>query len=155
MSIGQEENAAFTDINVCFRLREERDRIGMSQGGVATQLGVTTKTVWRWEKQIPIPSDKLAELAELGFDVVFILTGQRSSSDPHALLAAGLTLQLEPNRDGPLTEAFKDIYGRQAKIMEERQNDLGEIHTLLCQLSDDDFAFAKQMVVKIYKASLK
>lgn len=78
MSNGQEDNALPSDIFVCSRLKQERERKRLSQLQVAEALGVTSKTVWRWEKEIPIPSDKLNALQQLGFDVVFILTGQQS-----------------------------------------------------------------------------
>lgn len=78
MSNGQAENSLIADIFVCSRLKEERERKRLSQAQVAEVLGVTSKTVWRWEKEIPIPSDKLGALQQLGFDVVFILTGMQS-----------------------------------------------------------------------------
>jgi DNA-binding XRE family transcriptional regulator len=78
MSDSQESNALKSDIYVCNRFKEERERKRASQLQVATGLGVTTKTVGRWEKEIPIPSDKLGQLQQMGFDVVYILTGERS-----------------------------------------------------------------------------
>jgi DNA-binding XRE family transcriptional regulator len=88
MSNSQEINSPLSDIYVCLRLKEERERKRLSQGQVAAELGVTGKTVWRWEKEIPIPSDKLNMLKNLGFDVVYVLTGERSLS---SMIAADLT----------------------------------------------------------------
>ena len=52
----------------------------------ADRLGVSSKTFSRWEKSIPIPSDKLSLLAEYGWDVNYILTGERSPrAGPSAL----------------------------------------------------------------------
>ncbi|HDY98749.1 MAG TPA: helix-turn-helix domain-containing protein [Pseudomonas sabulinigri] len=73
MTIAQQEK----DFSVCSRLREERKALGLDQQDIAHALGVNLKTVGRWEKVIAIPSDKLAGLASLGFDVMYVLTGQR------------------------------------------------------------------------------
>jgi len=59
------------------RLRIERQSLGLSQFDVADLLGVNQKTVARWEKETAIPSDKLQSLHAHGFDVVYVLTGQR------------------------------------------------------------------------------
>lgn len=74
MSIGQQEK----DISVCLRLKDEREKIRITQQDVAAELNVSLKTVTRWENSIPIPSDKLGALMRLGFDVYYVLTGQRS-----------------------------------------------------------------------------
>lgn len=66
------------DISVCLRLKTERELIKLTQQEVADALDVSLKTVTRWEKLIPIPSDKLGALASLGFDVLYVLTGQRT-----------------------------------------------------------------------------
>lgn len=67
------------DTNVHFRLKQERLRLGVSQSQLAEFVDISLKQVGRWETSIPIPSDKLAKCAELGIDVVFVLTGQRAS----------------------------------------------------------------------------
>lgn len=76
------------DISVCSRFREERKASALDQQGVADALGVTTKTVGRWEKNVPIPSDKLAALAAHGVDVLYVLTGQRTTPAADALSEA-------------------------------------------------------------------
>tara|TARA_Y100001001_G_scaffold114491_1_gene112139 strand:+ start:4621 stop:4998 length:378 start_codon:yes stop_codon:yes gene_type:complete len=73
MTTAQQEK----DFSVCSRLREERKALGLDQQQIADALDVSLKTVGRWEKNIAIPSDKLAGLATQGFDVVYVLTGQR------------------------------------------------------------------------------
>lgn len=70
----------FMDKNVCSRLGEEIDRLNLKQMQVSSLLGVTTKTVSRWLKEIPIPSDKLGRMSELGVDVVYVLTGKRQGT---------------------------------------------------------------------------
>ncbi|WP_462171110.1 helix-turn-helix transcriptional regulator [Pseudoalteromonas xiamenensis] len=59
-------------------LREERDRLGLTQAQVADKIEVGKATYVRWEQGSPIPSDKLADLAKLGFDINFIVLGTRA-----------------------------------------------------------------------------
>lgn len=59
-------------------LKIERKRLKLTQQVLAESIGVSDMTVKRWETGTPIPSDKLSLLATLGFDVLYILTGQRS-----------------------------------------------------------------------------
>jgi|GEM_PF-5197660 len=71
-------NTDQTDLSI--RLRIERLSLQLSQFDVADLLGVSQKTVARWEKETSIPSDKLQLLHGHGFDVMYILTGQRMPS---------------------------------------------------------------------------
>lgn len=66
------------DISVCSRLKSERESLRLTQQEIADALDMSLKTVTRWEKRIPIPSDKLGGLIKLGFDALYVLTGQRS-----------------------------------------------------------------------------
>lgn len=76
MTISQQEK----DISVCWRLKAEREASKLTQQEIADALDVSLKTVTRWEKSIPIPSDKLGALTEFGFDIFYVLTGQRAPS---------------------------------------------------------------------------
>jgi DNA-binding XRE family transcriptional regulator len=60
------------------RLREERRRVGGGQQSWADVLSVHKVTYLRWEKDVPIPSDKLEILSRHGFDVLYVLTGERA-----------------------------------------------------------------------------
>lgn len=66
------------------RLREEREKIGLSQPALAEQLGVSKQTVQNWEgtggRATPMPSDKLDICAKLAMDVQYIITGTRSAN---------------------------------------------------------------------------
>lgn len=59
-------------------LKIERKRLKLTQQALALSIDVSDMTIKRWETGTPIPSDKLSLLATLGFDVLYILTGQRS-----------------------------------------------------------------------------
>lgn len=66
------------DIFVHDRFCAEIDRLQLGVGELAEVLGVTAKTVSRWRSGLtPIPSDKLVVMFGHGFDVLFMLTGQR------------------------------------------------------------------------------
>jgi len=64
------------------RLKEERERLCLPQKQLIEGCGVTKQTVIRWEAGASIPSDKLAKLAELGFDVLYVVTGIRAGTLP-------------------------------------------------------------------------
>lgn len=59
------------------RLRTERLKLGLDQGRAAAACGTSLSTYKRWERGAPIPSDALRALADVGFDVQFIVTGIR------------------------------------------------------------------------------
>lgn len=65
------------------RLREQRESKGLNQGAVAELLGVDRKTQNNYETGKRNPTAAYLEsIAQLGFDVVYILTGRR---DPKLL----------------------------------------------------------------------
>ena len=76
------------DTSVCLRLGEERKRLSLNQNKIATYCEVSVKSVGRWEKNIPIPADKLALLAQLGYDITYILTGVKLAPQVAGLDAA-------------------------------------------------------------------
>lgn len=61
------------------RLKQERERLGFIQEKLADLLGTTKKTVIDYEKGNTSPkADFLARIAELGGDVTYIITGNRT-----------------------------------------------------------------------------
>lgn len=65
------------------RLREERERLGITQGDLATSLGQSRKSQTRYEAGERSPDwEYLDSLSGLGADVLYILTGERRSSVP-------------------------------------------------------------------------
>lgn len=66
-------------MGVFLRLREERERLGMSQEALATLGGVQKRAQINYEKGERHPdSAYLAAIAAAGADVLYILTGQRA-----------------------------------------------------------------------------
>ena len=67
------------------RLREERERLGLTQPVFAELAGAKKRTLIDWEKDVSSPTAvQLAQLAAAGADVLYILTGQRSQPVPPA-----------------------------------------------------------------------
>lgn len=61
------------------RLKEERERLGLSQPAFAAVAGAAKRTLIDWEKGATSPSAvQLAALSAIGVDVLYILTGQRT-----------------------------------------------------------------------------
>ena len=65
------------------RLREERERLGMSQPALAAIAKTTKQTLFSWETGKTAPDGfQLAALNAVGIDVLFVVTGQRSQVIP-------------------------------------------------------------------------
>lgn len=65
------------------RLREERERLGMSQPNFAAIAGTTKQTLFSWETGKTAPDGfQMAALAAQGVDVLYILTGERNPAMP-------------------------------------------------------------------------
>lgn len=61
------------------RLKEERDRLGLTQEQMAGRLKVTQKTQGLYERGQRMPNaEYLALMAAQGCDVLYVLTGQRT-----------------------------------------------------------------------------
>ena len=71
----------FVFFEIGARLREERDRLGLSQLAMAEVCGVTMRSLRNYEKGDRQPDAScLAAMATAGADVLYILTGQRSGA---------------------------------------------------------------------------
>ena len=67
------------------RLREERERLGLTQPVFAELAGAKKRTLIDWEKDVSSPTAvQLAQLSAAGADVLYILTGQRCQPVPPA-----------------------------------------------------------------------
>lgn len=75
------------------RLRAERETRGLTQSAVADQAGASKRTVQNWESGASAPTAAdLEALAKLGFDVRFVVTGERDYSPPPPLAAEEIEL---------------------------------------------------------------
>lgn len=65
------------------RIKEERERLGLSQAEFAALADSTRKTLFNWESGAATPNTTaLAAWAAHGLDVLYVVTGQRSPSMP-------------------------------------------------------------------------
>ncbi len=103
---------------VCERLKEERIRLELSQQALTGVLAVSMSSVKRWEKDTPIPSDKLGMLYQFGFDVLYITTGHHLPEPGH--------VREDPAIYG-MTESQKAAYGM--NMILEAQEELGLMWT--------------------------
>lgn len=61
------------------RLREERERLGLSQDGLAAALGLAIKTVYNYERELTsVTLAFLDEFARIGGDVEYVIFGRRA-----------------------------------------------------------------------------
>ena len=64
---------------IYLRLREERERLGLTQPALADVASAAKRTVIDWEKGVSSPTAvQLAAIADAGADVLYVITGQRS-----------------------------------------------------------------------------
>ena len=72
-------------MNLHERLKEERERIGLSQTAFAALAGASKHAQINWEKGAASPNAAaLAAWADAGLDVLYVVTGQRSQPVPPA-----------------------------------------------------------------------
>jgi transcriptional regulator with XRE-family HTH domain len=109
------------DINVCTRLGEERKRLHLNQHKVATYCEVSVKTIGRWEKNIPIPADKLALLVKLGYDITYILTGVKLAPQAAGLEAASNIWNISDN-DASVKQESGSFSAEQARWLSMLDN---------------------------------
>ena len=65
------------------RLKEERERLGVTQPLFAEAADAKKRTLIDWEKGVSSPTAlQLSSLATVGVDVLYVVTGQRSQSIP-------------------------------------------------------------------------
>lgn len=75
------------------RLRDEREALGLGQTALAERCGVTARSQRNYETGERSPdAEYLAALAEIGGDVLFVLTGKRDPRVTSALTAEEQTL---------------------------------------------------------------
>jgi len=101
------------------RLKEERQRLGLSQTALAKALGVTKWTVINYERTggrgTPIPADLLSTCARLGMDVQYILTGVPSANLNRVAEEAG-TYEVERKKTGTLSNGEQNLLEKYRRL---------------------------------------
>lgn len=73
-------------MTIAERLKEERERLGLSQSAFGQLGGVGRTTVVAWEGATAFPNAAFLEaVAEVGLDVGYVVTGARDYEPPPAL----------------------------------------------------------------------
>lgn len=89
------------------RLKEERERLKLTQADMAERCGVSREIWGKYERGQAVPGGEvLFTLAQVGADVHYILTGQRS------------TVAL-PNREAALVDNYRATDERGKRIIEQ------------------------------------
>ena len=69
--------------DIAIRLKEAREKLGLSQQALAEHCGITARTQRNYESGERLPDAAyLAELLALGADLAYVLTGQRDPLVP-------------------------------------------------------------------------
>lgn len=72
----------------CYRLKEARSKLGLTQSEFGELLGAKKRTVADWEKGVSSPTGlQLEKLAQQNVDVTYIITGQETNPVPSSLPA--------------------------------------------------------------------
>lgn len=91
--------------NIHSRLKEERERLGLSQKGCAEAAGVGLST-WRgWERSRAMPAEALGPLLPMGFDIGYVISGQRA--DAAGRQAASMTARQAVERVSAVMKHMK------------------------------------------------
>lgn len=99
------------------RLKEERQRLGLSQTDFSALAGASKGAQLKWEKDDAFPNAQaLAAFAEAGADVLFILTGRRQDRDSDT----GSAAELQPLAS-QLKEGY-DLASLEAEIIRLKTN---------------------------------
>jgi transcriptional regulator with XRE-family HTH domain len=85
------------------RIKSERERLGLTQTALADAIGSTKRSVINWEGGAASPpAEAVANMANAGADVLYILTGQRSKPVAEVeLLPEGERIMLDNFRHAP------------------------------------------------------
>ncbi len=67
------------------RLKEERERLGLSQATAGANAGVSREMWGKYERGAMPGGDVILSLARLGFDMAYLFTGQRGMAPAPAL----------------------------------------------------------------------
>lgn len=71
-----------TDLARGERLRDERQRMGLSQTAFAELAGSSKRAQIRYEQGEPPDADYLSEISKAGADVLYVVTGERNQASP-------------------------------------------------------------------------
>lgn len=100
-------------MSIFLRLREERERLGLTQEAFGSIGGVLKRAVINYEKGERFPDVSfLAGVANAGADVLYIVTGKRGSESEGVLTAAESTLLTRWRSGSPVLRGYLEEVGQ-------------------------------------------
>jgi transcriptional regulator with XRE-family HTH domain len=85
------------------RLKEEREKLGLSQSSAGELVGVTKQTFIQWEKGKSYPdAEQMSLLLESGFNITYIITGNLPLA-PMSYQTGGVATELFTRESDALT----------------------------------------------------
>lgn len=100
-------------MSIFLRLREERERLGLTQEAFGTAGGVLKRAVINYEKGERFPDVSfLAGVADAGADVLYIVTGKRGSASEGVLSEAESTLLTRWRSGSPVLRGYLQEVGQ-------------------------------------------
>jgi transcriptional regulator with XRE-family HTH domain len=100
-------------MSIFLRLREERERLGLTQEAFGTAGGVLKRAVINYEKGERFPDVSfLAGVANVGADVLYIVTGKRGSDSAGVLSEAESTLLTRWRNGSPVLRGYLQEVGQ-------------------------------------------
>ena len=99
------------------RLKEERERLGLTQPDFAAIAGAKKRTLIDWEKGVSSPTTvQLSALVAIGVDALYILTGIRSN----VVAEPSSTYAMLNKREAALLDNYRHIVDEEDKGAVER-----------------------------------
>ena len=93
------------------RIKEERERLALTQQGLADAIEIAKRTLIDWEKGRTSPNAvQLSALSEIGVDVLYVVTGMRSQP---------VVAPYESQEKKELMDAFDDMSPEQRRAILE------------------------------------
>lgn len=128
-------------MQVFSRIKEERERLGLSQDAFAKAGGVSKRAHIYYEQGERSPSaDYLAGIAEIGVDVAYIITGIR-----HLPVQQAEQMQVAEERVEPGWQESEEGISQQERILLENYRSLSEEDKRAIRRQSDVFAELNRM----------
>ena len=83
------------------RMREERNRLGLSQQRIADAAGIRREMWAKYESGAEPGANVLAAIANIGVDVLYVITGQRGTQQGNTSLKPDEAALLDNYRASP------------------------------------------------------
>lgn len=120
--------------SIADRLRAEREARGLTQPQVADCVGASKRTVQHWESGVSAPTaGDLSAMALLGFDVRYVITGNRDYVPPPPIDAEEQALLLHwraasrPAKNAALGALLGAGLGRQQSVEQVFNAGVGQV----------------------------